>query len=549
MKTIHKASACLSLKRPLNAVFWWVKDNSRSGSIRRRSKETNTQPTLLPAEERPRWQTLRLLLLQARYWLQTPQRKWYQLAWRISIAREDNPIGNVHNSPAPPEEQFQNPCVWILEAYPPSKIESLLSALENKGLDKPRNYKGPIIGDHDTVRDFIRSARQGSSGDYWFPLRRIIPPLSPRTSEYPKPLRRRLPRGVSSVDMLLCSKTPSVTFLLIQFFYDRQSTLAFDDAIKRNRRRSWLIRFISAHHPYDRRREVSKLRYDLRKRCIKWIGKNFPGAFTSGVADGIFPTAEILTTEILKPEERSPQRPPYAFSAALMNGNERWESVNMPGLFLAEEGMFKEDRGNLLFSGNRQILYNNPIYGHETGDYRNNPRLFSYRLAEELQNMLVLWGVSRLLLGYYSSSGRTRDELVSHKTPRLYGRLRKMRQLLVSSFDARTVAAEVRRQKLSASPYNSLIWGIPTFRRYPDSPLPIEARKLGLETLQGTWRNNVFGLADLVDDEAKMTMENLGIETGLRSTLANLWLQASVVVFSCTTIFVAIAITKHWFGL
>lgn len=232
----------------------------------------------------------------------------------------------------PPEtEEIRQHCIWIVEAFPPSRIKALNAGLQSLGW----NAQTPI--DIDPV-SWLDDARRGAWGGGWLNIGLILPEDS-REQWFPRRKIASLPAGVRFANGALHQPIPSVSFAVFQFVLENDGHDRAVDAALRKRYRTVDRRLPGQAYmivtPENQRQEaVRKVRQELHRRCERWIAERFPGFFANLNAGSGFPICEFISLVEEKPFERPVGNPirSYLRTLRMDHAFDAWQSDALPGL-------------------------------------------------------------------------------------------------------------------------------------------------------------------------------------------------------------------------
>ncbi len=244
---------------------------------------------------------------------------------------EDNEKGR------PPEtEEIRQHCIWVVEAFPPSKIEALKNGLQTLGW----SAETPL--DEDPV-SWLADTRQSAWGGAWLNLGHIVAENS-ENQWYPRRKVGILPGGIQFASGLLHQPVPSVTFAAFRFVFaldggvDRALEAALRQKYETTTRQLPNRRYAILTPENQKIDAVRQVRRDLRRRCERWVAGHFPGFFSSLSGDSGFPTCELISLAELNPFERLETRTTghYLWVLRLDHGFHAWQSDSLPGLRLGQ---------------------------------------------------------------------------------------------------------------------------------------------------------------------------------------------------------------------
>lgn len=138
--------------------------------------------------------------------------------------------GEENAQTAPPADEFVDlHCIWAIEFYTPTHVESLLNGFARLGWDKDDEtfaQRNPA--------QWVRQSRATSQGGAWLNLHLIVPPgntgfLGPHWTA-------ALPQNIDHASAKIFSLTSSLTCVVMGFVLDDEASQRFDGALRRERK-------------------------------------------------------------------------------------------------------------------------------------------------------------------------------------------------------------------------------------------------------------------------------------------------------------------------
>lgn len=367
----------------------------------------------------------------------------------------------------PQDEGIQVPAISMVELYTPSQIGRLTEGLRKLGWERGWSRNESLVQWAENAR------RDGTQG--WVSLGFVTDARTPR------PMSERyahFPLGIESAHPVLIALTPSITALVVNFYFSVEESKSLEYALTRTyttytvtnpllRIRDVVAYIVvgkrakfsrTVHNPDSQRRDsVRSALNRLERKCEDWFRGNLPGIFASGLCDGKLPAAALLVTEKIAPtsDEMMPLR---AFDGlAISRGGERWTSPHWPGaaLCMSHDSEYSDSR--LTFICRRRDAFPvSPIYREPTSN-----GTIGQRAEETIRGILTKWALSRALSGYRAELSSLRDKTASANKHRPIEDLRALRGLVKHRlYDAIITAQEVEefaQERLGYS-YDTVDW-------------------------------------------------------------------------------------------
>lgn len=300
----------------------------------------------------------------------------------------------------PTDERIRWHGVWIVEAYLPSTIGSLV-----EGIQRLQWW------DAHRPEDILRSVRSGRAGPGggWVNL-----PLLRRRTQRPvflmPSLDRELPAGVDYISGSIHFVTPSLTVLVAGFRFDDGLSGSLDQALRRR---------YKTYHPmtgwyssqlmspmFQRRDAVRALEKEMIDRCRQWLSDYLPGYFAGGIDRENWPATMLLTTQLVVPFERGEDRGFWAHEAGIDFAYERWET-GITGLRYA---MRPREDGVAVLAGRQSDIFSDPEewrrYGHQSTVWS-----LMYLIEMRLSGLFAFLAADAILWDVRRRLGRLRDSV------------------------------------------------------------------------------------------------------------------------------------------
>lgn len=237
---------------------------------------------------------------------------------------------NERSTP-PPEEHFDLRCIWGVEFYTPSYIDTLESSLVHLGWGTP-------VGLH-TERDpilWLRGLRRHRYSSSWFSLGPLATEDGPSflggTRKVPE-----LPPYVPYAQGHIAALSPSLVAVSLCFALDESLSTKINASLREDRT-SFLEARADGYAIRDPRSQklsnFEETRRELQGSIHEWFGRHLPGVFVSGNVD--VPTCELITARVARPYIRGKGEAPKVDSYIRIVGFEEsmdsWHTDKMRGL-------------------------------------------------------------------------------------------------------------------------------------------------------------------------------------------------------------------------
>ncbi len=237
--------------------------------------------------------------------------------------REENAEGTP-----PEDEEIVLHAVWVVEAFPPSKIGNLAEALERLGgTYEPVYNPGPS--------DWLADSRRQSWGGGWRTLGLIAPHGA---KGFDVEHRADLPAGVEYAMGALHQVLPSVTVAVFCFVFAESGDDRLVETALRKQYATSLYRWRNMRWSFLtpgnlRIAEVGEARKALRQRCETWVAEKFPGFFAGAASERGFLTCECLSTKVQRAfNVAGAGRSKWLWALRMGHAWDAWQSEALPGL-------------------------------------------------------------------------------------------------------------------------------------------------------------------------------------------------------------------------
>ena len=332
--------------------------------------------------------------------------KGYPLKDRLTEYRERDPQENFDTTP--PEDEFIDlVCLWAVEIYTPSHIDSLVDSFIGLGWDRdgdPGELPNPIT--------WLEGLRRDHLGGAWLNLGLLgASNLKAfwRGPDHEVPL----PPNVQYATAGLYSLTPSLVCMVVGFVFDNASAGMFDRALRTDHstyatptRRGWQFR-----GPLNQKSDhITKCRTELSNLAFDWFARHLPGLFSSGLLGGQLPTCELITTRLYEPFESlsEGENPVYGYRWILGLGRDidAWKYKGAPNLRLRlPRGWEQEPRHHAVLAMRESL--SEQCKANEASKQSVRDKL--YELDQIVPNWLTVWAILPLLEGYTRQIREIRD--------------------------------------------------------------------------------------------------------------------------------------------
>ncbi len=320
----------------------------------------------------------------------------------------------------PENEQIKLRCIWVIEIYPPSHIDNLMSCIEKLNWNITHNALP-----YSNVSKWIKDNRQSSFGS-WINLGYL---KSNKTSSIDR--YAPIPDGFDGAFGTILQLIPSTTILMMQFLVNSETEQILEKPL--NSKYSTFVNidngiysFISPLH--QKKLAIENLRNNLYNECYKWFKTHAPGVFSSGIYGGVFPTCEFTTLKEGKPFIDFTNNPHFEYIRMLDFSSTAyvWQSNDLPGILLGLPSRQENEYSRLYFSGNFDEIFSNNeniLGGHE-----KNTMGFSIALSN-LRKEIGLWSLFIQIKAFESQLSRVRDKTALISYTNLNTAILKIRQI------------------------------------------------------------------------------------------------------------------------
>ncbi|CAE6866070.1 hypothetical protein R75465_07964 [Paraburkholderia aspalathi] len=289
------------------------------------------------------------------------------------------------------------------------------------------------------------------------------------------------------------------------------------------------IRFSrTIHDPHsERRRAVAQCVSKIETRCTDWVHEKLPGVFSSGLRDGIFPTAVLMITEKCDPGKEN-LHSIRAFDGLSINRDfDAWISDQWPCARLVVPGLRNEDGLRLTFACRRDDAFPKAAGYHDpTSNWT-----ISQRADDTIREFIARWAVTSMLDGYREQLAELRDKSAAVRSYRPVRDLKHLRSLIRTQlYDIDIAAHEIRQFTEDAWYYHEVL-----------QLRPMDTRFGGGGNLAKALRDGQSNRADQVARESDLLKSVLSISSNVSQTITNLRIQWSIIILTLVSIGVAIA--------
>jgi hypothetical protein len=453
----------------------------------------------------------------------------------IEYVRDENDQKHNETGRLPPDEGVQLASISVVELYTPSQVEGLKQGIARMGWDHGRSSTISIL-------TWAADARRGDGGA-WASLGMV-------TSERHIASERiaELPRGVHAAFPVLMSLTPSITALITAFMMDDTSSKVLDDPLRatfatraeeRPGLRWWNvaayvlfnsdIRFSrTIHDPHsERRRAVAQCASRIETACTDWVREKLPGVFSSGLRDGVFPTATLIITEKCNPGKDN-LRSIHAFEGLSIDRDfNAWISDQWPCARLVLPGLRNDDGLRLAFACRRRDAFPNAAGYHDA----TSNWTISQRANDTIREFLARWALTSMLDGYRERLSVLRDRSAAVRSYRSVRDLKQLRSLIRAQLYDIDIAAHEIRQFTNEPWYHHDVLHL----------RPMDARFGGTTNLASALRDAQSTRADQVARESDLLKSVLSLSSNVSQTITNLRIQWLMVILTSASIGIAVA--------
>ena len=301
-------------------------------------------------------------------------------------------------STPPPEEHVDLRCIWGIEFYTPSHIDSLEARLQQLGWGKTQG-----IGARPDPIAWLRGLRRRRYSMSSLNLGVITTETS--TSFFgPTKSVPHLPHSVTYAQGQLTSLSPSLISIVMCFTLEESFSEEINNALRTDRRSYKIPNNIgySIYDPYAQKRDaINEIRQDLRNTVHDWFEELLPGVFSTGL--GKIPTCDLIVSKTSHPltaaETLGKGAYDYLRWIGFYSGVDSWKRRGIEGLIFGIT-----DRGN-----HANISANSSDLKDSAGDYDGPHRSISIDyLNHFMGDTLQTWAILPLLDSYTAEISRDR---------------------------------------------------------------------------------------------------------------------------------------------
>lgn len=260
----------------------------------------------------------------------------------LRVSRRYDDESNKKTTPAE-SEVIDLCCIWAVEFYTPSHIDSLLSGVKRFGW-KQEGFRSlrdieEWVDDSGKVSPGVRGSWLNlgfvSSSDYPF-----VGPSGTnnmtRNQVHPDALP---PNYVTKLHGDLISITSSLSCVIMCFILDNDYAKKIDAAIRADRQTDHKVTsqgrtvLDPGRQKFD---DIKQVRREIKATATNWFSANIPGLFSSGLLEGEMPTYELVTLRDTEPFPSERHLTPYFLrTLGLEFSYDAWASTEIPGLKLS----------------------------------------------------------------------------------------------------------------------------------------------------------------------------------------------------------------------
>ncbi|MYH60649.1 MAG: hypothetical protein F4148_02410 [Caldilineaceae bacterium SB0675_bin_29] len=260
----------------------------------------------------------------------------------LRVYRERDAENNKRTTPHD-SEVIDLCCIWAVEFYTPSHMDSLFTGAKRFGW-KQEGFRS--LRDIQEWFGHSGTLLPGVSGSYWnlgFVSRANSPFTGPsgtnsmtRNQVHPDALP---PSYVTKLTGSLISITSSLSCVIMCFILDNDYAKRLDEALRADRQ-TYYKGTSQSHTILDPERqksdEIKQVRHEIKATATKWVSANIPGLFSSGLLVDKMPTYELVTLRDAEPFP-SDRHSILDFLRVLTldYSSDAWASTQIPGLKLS----------------------------------------------------------------------------------------------------------------------------------------------------------------------------------------------------------------------
>ena len=249
-------------------------------------------------------------------------------------------VENNKRTTPPDSEVIDLCCIWAVEFYTPSHMDSLFTGVKRFG------WKQEGLRSLRDIQEWFGNSGTllpGVNGSYWnlgFVSTSSSPFTGPsgtnsmtRNQVHPDALP---PSYVTKLTGSLISITSSLSCVIMCFILDNDYAKGLDEALKADRQT--IYKGTSQSHTIldpERQKidEIKKVRQEIRATATNWFSANIPGLFSSGLLEGEMPTYELVTLRDTEPfPSKEHSSPHFLRTLGLDFSFDAWASKDIPGL-------------------------------------------------------------------------------------------------------------------------------------------------------------------------------------------------------------------------
>ncbi|MEZ0140265.1 hypothetical protein AB1285_15635 [Microbacterium sp. NRRL B-14842] len=361
----------------------------------------------------------------------------------------------AHGIQIPPSEHVNVAGLWLVELFPPADLPALERGLARNGWDKPRLFAARDKGNRET----LAGARAGNGSTWWH-----VASLIRKGSTWwgPDAIRSELPASFETVELRAIQVGDGLTALVCAFNLTDAAAKSLDEAWHTPHEPFMRYRPGSRPRSFDRHWgtfwKVQSVRRAIHDEARSWLTGRLPGFF--GRRGEPQPSLDMLLLDQLDPTRPEPHNISREKSLARSDALRALAVDSRPVYHLTSDDMPKllldpvspsmhQAMGEApawALWGKRdavvEALGEDELAGY-SGDVN---RAIAHRLGENMYNLFVMMGVSRLLAIAAREQAAVRDSAAN-----LHGKfrpkaLRALRQsFLTLSLDLSSLHRDVKR--------------------------------------------------------------------------------------------------------
>ncbi|MDH6155965.1 hypothetical protein [Janthinobacterium sp. CG_23.4] len=228
------------------------------------------------------------------------------------------------------DESLRVDCIWGIEIFGPSEIDSLFSHLRKLGWDKPPTHrlgKGTV----ETIKEW---RTYGYTGNFNIGLVQ-----GTNSSNYSANYRGPVPKNVEYLLVNIVQLTPEITCVLVGFRLNDELSKAYEMSLNTDRKhthRPILGRFTYSTLGVEllKRESIDEIRARNREMISSWFGINLRGFFFATSGGKRLPTTELLSCHnelILTPKGNNVPEMPWCSLLTPYGWGDVWASTKYPG--------------------------------------------------------------------------------------------------------------------------------------------------------------------------------------------------------------------------